>query len=71
MHEVVDKTKKDLVTYFGCEDCDKMKEYVGNKLTRLDNGGLKLTQDMVVHSFKDKSILVTRNGAHPQHLAQF
>ena len=41
--EVVDKTKKELMTYFKCEDCDKMKDYVGNNLTRLEDGGLNFT----------------------------
>ena len=39
--------------YFECEDCGEMKEYMGNKLTRLEDGGLKFTQDVLVQSFKD------------------
>ena len=37
--EVVAKTKKDLMTYFEYEDCGEMKEYVGNKVTRLQDWG--------------------------------
>ena len=50
--EVVDKTKKELITYDECEDCGKMKEYVGNKSTRHEDGGLKFTQDVLIQSFK-------------------
>ena len=31
-----------------------MEEYVGNWLTRLEDGGLKFTQNVLVQSFKDE-----------------
>ena len=67
----MDKTKQDLMSYSECEDCDEMKEYVGNKLTRLEDRELKFTQDVLVQSSRTSMILVTRNGAPPQRLAQF
>ena len=51
--EVVERTKKELMDYFKYEDCGEMKEYVDNKLTCLEDGGLKFTQDVLVQSFKD------------------
>ena len=52
--EVVARAKKELMTYFEYEDCGETKEYAGNKLTRLEDGGLKFTQDVLIQSFKDK-----------------
>ena len=42
------------MTYFECQDCGKIKEYMSNRLTRLEDGGLKFTQDLLVQSFKDE-----------------
>ena len=53
-HEKVDKIKKDLMIYFKYEDCGGMKEEVGNNVTRLEEGGLKLTQGVLVQSFKNE-----------------
>ena len=39
------------MTYFECEDCGGIKEYMGNKLTCLEDRGLKFTQDVLIQSF--------------------
>ena len=52
--EVVTRTKKELTTYFECEDCGEMEEYMGNKLTSLEEGGPIFAQDVLIQSFKDK-----------------
>ena len=62
--EVVDKTKKDLMTYFKCEDCGKMKEYVGKKIPRIEDGGLKFTQDVLVQ-IKDKYDISNKKRSTP------
>jgi hypothetical protein len=38
----------------GCEDCDEIQEWAGNRLTRLEDGCPKFIQDMLVQSFKEK-----------------
>jgi hypothetical protein len=63
--EVVDKTKKELMTYFECEDCGTMEEYVGNRLTRLEDGGLKFTQDVLIQSFKDEYDISDKKWSTP------
>ena len=52
--EAVEKTKTELMTYFECEDCGEMREYVGNRLTNLEDGEPKFTQDVLIQCFKDK-----------------
>ena len=53
------------MTYFECEDCGEMKEYVGNKLTRLEDGGLKFTQDVLIQSFKDEYNISDKKWSAP------
>ena len=40
--EVVERTKKELMTYFECENCGEMEEYVGNRLIRLEDRGTEI-----------------------------
>ena len=42
-----------------------MKEYVSNKLTRLEDWGLKFTQDVSVQSFKDKYDISDKQWSTP------
>ena len=63
--EVVDKTKKELMTYFECEDCVEMREYVGNKLTPLEDRGLKFTQDMLIQKNKDEFDISDKKWSTP------
>ena len=42
------------MTYFEYKDYGSMEEYMGNRLTCLEDGGLKFTQDVLIQSFKDK-----------------
>jgi len=63
--EVVERTKKELMTYFECEDCGEMEEYVGNRLTRLEDGGLKFTQDVLIQSFKDEYKISDKKWSTP------
>ena len=63
--EVVDKPKKDLMASSKCEDCGKMKEQVGNKLTSLEERGLKFTQDVLIQSFKDKYDICDKKWSTP------
>jgi hypothetical protein len=52
--EMVDKTREEVMTSFACEEWGEMQEYMGNKLTRFEDRGLKFTQDMLIQSFKDR-----------------
>ena len=42
-----------------------MKEYVGNGLTCLEDGGLKFTQDVLVQSFKDEFDISDKKWSTP------
>ena len=53
------------MTYFECEDCGKMKECVGNKLTRFEDRGLKFIQDVFIQSFKDKFDISDKKWSTP------
>ena len=33
-------TKEELMNRFKCEDCGKFNEFLGNKITKLENGAL-------------------------------
>ena len=46
--------KKELVTQFECDDCGKMDEYVGCTIKRLDSGGIKFLQKVLVQSFNNE-----------------
>jgi hypothetical protein len=51
--KAVEKTKKDLMERFDCEDCGDIKEYVGCKIERTNNL-LKFTQPVLMQSYNDK-----------------
>ena len=42
------------MTYFECEDCGEMEEHAGNTLTHLQDGGLKIIQDVSIQRFMDE-----------------
>jgi hypothetical protein len=46
--------KQDLMKQFDCDDCDKMDKYVGCMLKKLESGGIKFLQKVLVQSFTDK-----------------
>jgi hypothetical protein len=46
--------KKDLMNQFECDDCGKMDEYVGCTIEKLESGGIKFLQKVLVQSFKDE-----------------
>ena len=50
----VDLVTGELMERFDCEDCGEFDELLGCKITRLDNGGLKFTQEVLLQSFKDE-----------------
>ena len=50
----VDHTKAQLMSRFDCEDCGELNEYVGCKLTHLEGGAIKFTQDVLLQSFRDE-----------------
>ncbi len=47
--KAVEKTKKDLMERFDCEDCGDIEEYVGCKIERTKNL-LKFTQPVLMRS---------------------
>jgi hypothetical protein len=51
--KAVEKTKKDLMERFDCEDCGDIEEYVGCKIERTKNS-LKITQPVLMQSYNDK-----------------
>jgi len=51
----VEATKTELFKHFECDDTGEMKEYVGNKVERMD-GSLKLTQPVLLQSFTDEFV---------------
>ena len=50
----VDLVTEELMERFDCEDCGEFDELLGCKITRLDNGGLKFTQEVLLQSFNDE-----------------
>ena len=46
--------KKQLMALFDCEDCGPMVEYVGNTITRQDDGLLKFLQKVLVKKLEDE-----------------
>jgi hypothetical protein len=46
--------KKELMIQFECDDCGKMDEYIGCMIEKLDSGGIKFLQKVLVQSFNDE-----------------
>jgi hypothetical protein len=46
--------KKELMNQFECDDCGKMDEYVGCTIEKLESGGIKFLQKVLVQSFNDE-----------------
>ena len=46
--------KQDLMNQFDCEDCGPMDKYVGCTIQKLETGGIKFLQKVLVQSFSDK-----------------
>ena len=46
--------KKELMTQFECDDCGQMDEYVGCTIEKLESGGIKFLQKVLVQSFNDE-----------------
>jgi hypothetical protein len=44
---------QDLMKQFDCEDCGKMDEYAGSMIKKLESGGIKFLQKVLVQSFND------------------
>jgi hypothetical protein len=51
--KAVEKTTKDMMERFDCEDCGDIEEYVGCKIVRTNNA-LKFTQPVLMQSYSDK-----------------
>jgi hypothetical protein len=51
--KAVEKTKKDIMERFDCEDCGDIEEYVGCKIARTKNL-LKFIQPVLMQSYNDK-----------------
>ena len=52
--KVSEEMKAKLMARFDCSDEGKLKEFVGNKIDRTTDGGLKFTQPVLIQSFDDK-----------------
>ena len=46
--------KQDLMNQFDCEDCRGMDKYVGYTIQKLETGGIKFLQKVLVQNFSDK-----------------
>jgi hypothetical protein len=46
--------KQDLMKQFNCDNCGKMEEYVGCTIKKLESGGIKLLQKVLVQSFNSE-----------------
>ncbi len=46
--------KKELMNQFECDDCGKMDEYVRCTIEKLESGGIKFLQKVLVQSFNDE-----------------
>jgi hypothetical protein len=62
--KMVEKTKKDIMERFDCEDCGDIEEYVGCKRVRTKNL-LKLTQPVLMQSYNDKFELSKKSYRMP------
>ena len=65
--QAVAVTKQELMSCSDCKDCEELDEYVGYRLTR-SNGEIKVTQDVLVHSFDDEFDLTRKNYVTPAKL---
>ncbi len=62
--KAVEKTKKDLIKRFDCEDCGDIAENVGCKIVRTKNL-LQFTQPVLKHSYNDKFKLPKKSYRMP------
>ncbi len=46
--------KKELMNQYDCDNCGKMDEYVGCTIEKLESGGIKFLQKVLVQSFNDE-----------------
>ncbi len=46
--------KKDLMNQFECKDCGPMDEYVGCTIEKLETGGVKFRQKVLLQSYRDE-----------------
>ncbi len=46
--------KQDLMKQFSCDDCGKMDKYVGCMIEKLESGGIKFLQKVLVQSFNNE-----------------
>ena len=46
--------KQDLMNQFDCKDCGPMDEYVGCTIQKLETGGIKFLQKVLVQNFSDE-----------------
>ena len=46
--------KKALMNQFECKDCGPMDEYVGCTIEKLETGGVKFQQKVLLQSYRDE-----------------
>jgi hypothetical protein len=46
--------KKALMNQFECEDCGPMDEYMGCTIEKLETGGIKFQQEVLLQSYRDE-----------------
>ncbi len=46
--------KQDLMKHFDCDDCGKIDKYIGCTIKKLESGGIKFLQKVLVQSFNDE-----------------
>ena len=58
-------TKEKLMNNFECTDEGDLTEFVGSKIDRTEDGGLKFTQPVLIQSFQDEFDLPTQKYTTP------
>ena len=58
--ENVANMKRKLIERFDCEDCGEFDKFLGNKITKLENGVLKMTRPVLVQKFEDEFEIPTQ-----------
>jgi hypothetical protein len=60
--------KNDLMKQFECNDCGRLKEYVGNKIDFIGKDAIQFTQNVLMQSYSDEFKLPKRSYNTPVQL---
>jgi hypothetical protein len=63
--------KNDLMKQFECDDCGRLKEYVGNKIDYIGKDSIRFTQNLLMQSYSNKFKLPKRSYNTPAQQGQY